>query len=75
MTSRSSRSSPPTAGLLQPAQMQSVRAAAGQSASQTRPTVSSEDPHFHARARSGARIFLLELAPELPKFDFGMAHA
>ena len=75
---RSSRSSPPKADLLQPARMgrtQSVRAApprlaAGQSASQTRPTVSSGDPHVHARARSGAPppIFSLCRGIYLPKF-------
>ena len=62
--------------------------AAGQSASQTRPTVSSGDPHFHARAHSVTlepriftlelapepRIFTLKLTPEPPIFHFVTAH-
>ena len=79
MSLRSSRLSPPTAGLLQPARtqsaMQSVRAAlqrlaAGQSASKTRPTVSSGDPHFHARARSGAPHFYARACSGAPPPPF-----
>ena len=58
----STRSSPPTAGL--PSTSSNAKRsgsapglAAGQSASQTHPPVSSGDPHFHARARSEAPHF------------------
>ena len=42
--------------------------AAGQSASQTCPTVSSRDPHFHARAHSGAPHFHTRALSGAPPF-------
>ena len=57
---RSGHTSPPVVGLLQPDRTRSGSdpgLAAGQSASQKRPTLSSGDPHFHARARCGAPHF------------------
>ena len=50
--------------------------AAGQSASQMRSTVSSGEPHYHARARSRAPHFharAIALGPEPPIFHFAAA--
>ena len=48
---------------------------AGQSASHTRHTVSSRDPHFHARAHSGALHFHARArSGASPIFRFAMAH-
>ena len=47
---------------------------AGQSASQTRPTVSSGDPHFHARARSRAPQFHAQTCSGAPIFHFAAGH-
>ena len=43
-------------------------------AGQTRPTVSSRDPHFHARARSGAPHLYARARSGSPIFNFAAAH-
>ena len=48
--------------------------AAGQSASHTRPTISSGDPHFHGRARSRAPHFHARARSGAPHVYFAMAH-
>ena len=69
----------PTAGLLQPARTQSVRAVPqGNSRPECQPDVSykvsSGDPHFDARACSGAPHFYARLTPEPPIFHLAVAH-
>ena len=80
---RSSCSLPPTAAYCSQPKTQRVRAApsrlvAGQNDIQTRPTTCTnsvpEDPHFHARARSGAPYFHALPRSGAPNFQFAMAH-